>query len=224
MTILSKLRTPFRYSYSNAVLLLIVANAAVYLLFKFFPYYKDYFGLSFFGVMHKKMYWQPFTYMFIHADFMHFLFNMLGLLFFGVSVERSLGTKEFLLLYFFVGVFSGLFSVGIYYVSALWQIHNGFYPTMLLVNLIGASGAIYGILFSFAVIFPRARIFIYGIIPVPAPLLVAGYALIEVVSNFLGNSNVAHMTHLAGFGFAWVYFAIRMGVNPIKVWRNTFYD
>ena len=70
--------------------------------------------------------------------------------------------------------------------------------------------------------FPRSIIFIWGIIPVPAPIMVLGYAVIEFVSQFVGSSNVAHMTHLAGFGFAWLYFVVRMGVHPVRVWKDAY--
>lgn len=87
----------------------------------------------------------------------------------------------------------------------------------------GASGAIYAMLLAYAVIFPRSRIFIWGILPVPAPVLVIAYAVIELGSQIIGvSSNVAHMTHLAGFAFSWLYFVVRMGINPYKVWKNIY--
>lgn len=208
------LRKPFRYNYKNAVLWIILANTLLFFYFNFFNVFRlniYAFGLNCSGLIFNKFFWQPFTYMFLHAGWGHLIFNMLGLLFFGVNVERAIGTKEFLLIYFVTGVVSGLFSVGIYYL-------NGWY----LVNLIGASGAIYAVLFAYAVIFPKSVIYIWGIIPVPAPLLVIIYALVEFGEQFLSTSNVAHSTHLAGFGFAFLYFVIRMGINPIKVWRDAW--
>ena len=86
----------------------------------------------------------------------------------------------------------------------------------------GASGAIYSVLFFFFFFFPRSIIFIWGLIPVPAPVLVLIYALIEIGSQFLGSSNVAHMTHLFGFLAAWLYFVIRMGIHPIKIWKDIY--
>ena len=65
-------------------------------------------------------------------------------------------------------------------------------------------------------------IYIWGLLPVPAPLMVLGYGVIEFVSQFVSSSNVAHMTHLAGFAFAWLYFIARMGVHPIQVWKNAY--
>lgn len=217
MNLLNKIRTPFRYSFSNATLILITINVISYFLFNFTNLNDRLFGLSVAGFFYNKLFWQPISYMFIHSGMQHLFFNMLGLLFFGLSIEKTVGTKEFLLIYFFTGIMSGLFSVFAYFFYGKYLINLGVYPTIYLVNLVGASGAIYGVLFSYAVIFPRNRIFIWGLIPVPAPILVLAYAVIEFLSQFSG-SNVAHMTHLAGFGFAYLYFLIRMGINPIKVW------
>jgi len=160
--------------------------------------------------------------MFIHGDISHLFFNMLALLLFGSNLERALGSKEFLLMYFVIGVMSGLFSVGVYYGFGRYLLMNGYQPWTFGISLIGASGAIYGLLFAYAVVFPRSIIYIWGIIPVPAPLMVLAYAVIEFVSQFLSSSNVAHMTHLAGFAFAWLYFIVRMGVHPIRIWKNAY--
>lgn len=208
------LRKPFKYDYKNAVLGLIIANFLVFLYFNFFNIFnlnERAFALNAAGFIYGKMFWQPATYMFIHASWSHIVFNMLGLLFFGTAVEKSLGTKEFLLMYFFIGIFSGLFSAAFY-----------FFTGSYFVSLVGASGAIYGILFAYAVIFPKSVVYIWGIIPVPAPLLVILYALIEFFSQFAESSNVAHYTHLAGFGFSFLYFAVRMGINPFKIWKNAW--
>ena len=67
------------------------------------------------------------------------------------------------------------------------------------------------------------EISIWGIIPVPAPLLVVIYAVIEVGSQFLGrNTGVAHLTHLTGFALAWIYLVVRMGLHPIKIWKDAY--
>ena len=157
------------------------------------------------------MYWQFVTYMFVHSNLGHLFSNMLGLLFFGISVERSIGSKEFLLFYFLTGILCGVFSFFFYYFT------EGYF-----VFLMGASGVIYAILLLFAVIFPRSTIYIWGIIPLQAPVLVIVYTIFELVSQFSGNTNVAHYTHLAGFLFAWLYCLIRMGVNPWKVWKTNY--
>lgn len=208
------LRKPFKYIYGKATLWLIAVNLLVFFYFNFFNIFnlnENAFALNVVGFVFNRMFWQPVTYMFIHAGWSHIIFNMLGLLFFGIMVERAIGTKEFILMYFLIGIFSGLFSVFLYYFTG-----NYF------VSLVGASGAIYGILFAYAVIFPKSIVYIWGIVPVPSPLLVFLYALIEFFSQFFSVSNVAHYAHLSGFGFAFLYFVIRMGVNPFKVWKDAW--
>ena len=216
------LRKPFTYTFFRATLALILVNAAAHILFNTLPLNKNFFGLNVVCVIYNHYFWQPLTYMFVHGNFMHLFFNMFALLVFGTAVERVLGSKEFLLLYFFIGIMSGLFSFGVYYFYGRFLIANGIQPWTWGISLIGASGAVYGILFAYAVIFPRSTIFIWGIIPLPAPVMVLGYAIIEFVSQFVSSSNVAHMTHLAGFAFAYLYLLVRMGVHPIQVWKDTY--
>jgi Uncharacterized membrane protein (homolog of Drosophila rhomboid) len=175
-----------------------------------FPQLKGYLGLSVEGCIVYHFWWQPVTYLFVHSNVEHILFNMIGLFCFGIMVERAIGSKEFLLLYFFCGILDGLISLLLYY----------FMGTNVL--LIGASGAIYSILLVYAVLFPRSVISIWGIIPVPAPLLVIIYAVIEIGSQFIGASNVAHLTHLTGFVLAWLYLVVRMGLHPIKIWKDAY--
>lgn len=205
MTNRSLLRRPFRYSFFNATLYLIAANVLVFAAGYVSPLVTVYLSLHPLAVLSGYL-WQPFTYMFAHANLMHLLVNMLGLFFFGTQVERSMGSKEFLLFYFATGLMAGLASFGIFAATGAWN-------TMLL----GASGAVFAVLLAFAVVNPEALIYIYGIIPVRAPVLVLGYAGIEVASQlFSFRSSVAHLTHLAGFLWAWLYFLIRFGINPAK--------
>lgn len=217
MSLRSKIRTPFRYSFSNATLTIIALNVLSYLVFAVTPLNERLFGLSVAGFLYNKLLWQPVTYLFVHAGFRHLFFNMLALVFFGLSVEKAIGTKEFVLMYSVVGVLSGVFSVLAYFFYGKYLMRVGVYPTIYMVNIVGASGAIYGILFSYAAFFPRNRIFIWGLIPIPAPVLVLAYAVLAFFGQFSG-SNVAHMTHLAGFGCAFLYIVVRMGMNPLKIW------
>ena len=128
-----------------------------------------------------------------------------------LQVEKAIGSKEFTIFYLLCGIVSGALSFAVY-------VFMGEYRVFLL----GASGAVYAVLFAYAVVFPRSIIFIWGFIPVPAPLLVLIYAGIEFFSQFNPGSNVAHMTHLFGFLAAWLYFVIRMGIHPVKIWKNTY--
>lgn len=202
------IRRPFRYGYVNASIWLIAINVLVFALEYIFPTVMGYLAMTPVLVL-GGAYWQPFSYMFAHGSFTHLLVNMLGLLFFGTAVEKELGSKEFLLYYLLTGTLAGLFSFAFYLFS------GGAYIPML-----GASGAIFAVLLAFATLQPNAEILIWGIIPVRAPVMVLGYTVIEILSQAFGaQSSVAHLTHLAGFGFGWLYFLARFGVNP---WRRFF--
>lgn len=206
------IRKPFSYAFYNATIVIIAVNVFVYLLTSMFPglvYILSLNPVLFWGA---KMYWQPFTYMFVHGGFTHIFFNMLGLVFFGIATERAMGSKEFILMYLLCGFLSGAASLAVYTFTGMFHI-----------LLMGASGAIYSMLLAYAVIFPRSIIYIWGILPVPAPLLIVLYAIIEFGSQFFGmQGGVAHLTHLAGFGFAWLYFVVRMGIHPLKVWKDAY--
>ena len=208
----SLIRRRFTYKFYRASLYLIIINALVFLLTSLFPNLKVYLGLCPSLFLQYKMLWQPFTYMFVHSGSMHLISNMLGLFFFGLSLEKAIGSREFLLLYFTGGLLSGLLSLLLY-------ILTGTYSAFL----IGASGALFTILFSFAVVFPKANIYIWGLLPIPSPILILVYAAVELFSQFFGfRSNVAHFTHLFGFLVSYLYFIIRIGVNPFKVWKDAY--
>lgn len=207
----SILRKKFPYTFNNMTLVLIGINVVLFFLSSINSKVLYYGSMIPILILRDHYYWQFITYMFLHANITHLLFNMLGLFFFGSQVEKRIGSWEFLLFYLLTGILAGVFSYAVY----LW---TGNYVVILM----GASGAVYAVLLAFAVFFPFARIFIFGIIPVQAPVLVVIYTIIEVFSQVSGrNSNVAHLTHLAGFGFAYLYILIRMGVNPIEVWKRT---
>jgi membrane associated rhomboid family serine protease len=131
---------------------------------------------------------------------------MFGLLIFGTNVEKQMGSREFLLYYLLTGALAGVFSFGVYYFS------NPMVP------IIGASGAIFAVTFAYAVFFPDSILYIWGIIPLRAPVMVLGFTALELIFSITGHNNgVAHLTHLAGFAIGWFYFIIRFGVSP---WRR----
>lgn len=202
---ISILRKPLGYSFSNVTLYLIAANILVFALSYIFPRIERLLALNAAAMLSGAL-WQPFTYMFVHANLSHLLVNMLGLFFFGTAVERSMGSREFLLFYLLTGLLAGLASFAIYALSGAWYS-----------LLVGASGAVFALLLAFAIVNPDANIYLYGIIPVRAPVLVLGYAGIEIASQvFSFRTGVAHLTHLAGFAWAWLYFLVRFGINPAK--------
>ena len=129
--------------------------------------------------------WTLVTYMFLHAGFTHILFNMLGLYFFGPRVEQRIGSERFFALYMISGITGGLLS---------------FYSPGI--PIIGASGAVYGVMLAFARFWPRDQIFIWGIIPVEVRWLVLIYTVISLMG---WGSGVAHFAHLGGFLGAFLY-------------------
>lgn len=179
----------------------------------------DVLGLHFFKAADFHFY-QLFTYMFVHANFQHILFNMFALWMFGCVVERVLGTKKFILYYIICGLGAGLFQEAAQYVAISMdladqglafsmvdpKVFNGF-------TTVGASGAIYGVLLAFGMLFPNERIFIIPIpIPIKAKWLIAGYVAIELFSALTTpGDSVAHVAHLGGMVIG--FFLIRYWVK-----------
>jgi len=207
----SIIRRPFKYSNNGAVYWLIGINvlifAAMQLLGRnFWIFFVERMSMIPLTVRNGWV-WTFVTYMFIHYDFRHILFNMLGLFIFGMHVERQMGSREFLLYYFVTGTLAGIFSFAVYYLTGNY-----------VVALMGASGAVFAVELAYAVFFPDSIIYIWGILPLRAPVMVLGFTALELFFSLSGRrSNVAHLTHLAGFGFGWIYFLIRFGMNP---WRR----
>ncbi len=136
--------------------------------------------------------WTPITYMFVHANFMHIFFNMLVLFFFGPRLEMKLGAAKFLRLYFISGLTGALLSMAF----ALGPV----------VAIVGASGAVYGVLMGFAVLWPRDAIYIWGIVPIQARWLVGVMTAMTVFFGFGGaQDGVAHFAHLGGFLGGYLY-------------------
>jgi membrane associated rhomboid family serine protease len=164
------------------------------------------------AILGRGWVWQFVTYMFVHdpRSISHLLFNMFALFIFGRHVERHMGSREFLLYYLLTGVLAGIFSF-------LSYIFTG----NVLITLMGASGAVFAVQLAFAAFFPDSIIYIWGILPLRAPVMVLGFTALELFFMFTGfNANVAHATHLAGFGFGWLYFLVRFGINPWRAMRR----
>lgn len=210
MSLHSFIRKPFHYEFRNCALILIGINFLVFIINRLMPVTVNYLALTPRWLLQYGMFWQVFTYQFVHDQFSlsHIISNMIGLFFFGVSVERRVGSKEFLLLYLLSGTLCGILSLAIYILTGTVDVH-----------LMGASGAIFAILLAYAVLYPDSIIYLWAIIPIPAPILVLGYAAIETFFLVTGTSQgVAHGTHLIWFAVAWAYVVIRFGINPVKVW------
>lgn len=199
-------RRPLPYHDGNITYILIGINLLVFFLANINGQFLTYLAMNPALTVVEGYVWQPVTYMFAHSGISHLVFNMLGLFFFGTQVEQQLGSWEFLLFYLLTGVAAGLFSLGVYWITGSYYVF-----------LLGASGAVFAVLLAFATFFPNAQIYIFGIIPVRAAVLVIGYTVIELFSQMSGRGgNIAHLTHLAGFGFAYLYFVVRVGINPYR--------
>ncbi len=154
---------------------------------------------------------QLLTYMFMHHDGRHLLFNMLGLVVFGPAVEYSWGPKRFLFYYLFAGFGALALDFGVKF----YQIHAMGYPADFFDfhSLVGASGAVFGLLAAYGLMFPNNVLqLLFPPIPIKAKYLVLGYAGIELYSGFTGsNSGIAHFAHIGGalFGFLLIMY-----------WRN----
>jgi membrane associated rhomboid family serine protease len=162
-----------------------------------------YLGLVPILVWKKYFLWQLATYIFLHGGFSHILFNLLALWMFGGELENFWGSRKFLFYFFFCGIGAGICTV----VFSPYQ----FIP------VIGASGAIYGILLAFGWLFPNRPIYIYFLFPIPAKFLVIIYGLIELYASMEGTGGgIAHLTHLGGLFFGIIYMAypvIRQGIR-----------
>ena len=153
--------------------------------------------------------WQILTHMFMHGGFWHIFFNMYSLLMFGSILERSLGTKKYLIFYFVTGLGAAALHTGVEWLQARVFIANGIaqaYQQLLVTPTLGASGAIYGVLIGFAMLYPQARLtLIFPPIPMTAKWLVIIFATIELFSGINGiQDGVAHFAHLGGMLFGWL--------------------
>jgi membrane associated rhomboid family serine protease len=159
-------------------------------------------GLSPQDVLTSGRIWEPATYLFVHSprSFGHVLFNMLAVWMFGVELERRWGTVAFAKYYFVTGIGAGLTTV---LVSLLPFAATApvYYTTT-----VGASGAVYGLLLAWALIFPHRQILFMLIFPLPARvfvLILGGIAFLSALGA--GGGPVAHMTHLGGLVVGWIY-------------------
>ena len=188
----------------------------------------DILGLHFFLASDFRI-WQFFTYMFMHGGFTHILMNMFMLWMFGMVVENVWGPRKFLFYYIVCGVGAGLCQelaqYATYLVEGLANFDSVRVGTTVLpmdvylnmMNTVGASGAIYGVLLAFGMLFPEERMFIIPIpIPIKAKWIVMGSIVVELFSA-IGTSNdgVAHLAHLGGMLFGFIL---------IRYWKKRPYS
>ncbi len=185
----------------------------------------EYLGLHYIGASNFRPY-QFVTYMFMHGSFGHLFFNMFALWMFGNTLENAWGPKRFLIFYFVCGIGAGLTQELVQYIQLhdiiqnyeYVRIDNSSLPVDDYLNLlttVGASGAVYGILLAFGMMWPNSRIYIYFAIPIKAKWFVIIYGVLElfsgIFSGFSSVDNVAHFAHVGGMVF---------GLFLILYWRH----
>ena len=147
--------------------------------------------------------WQPVTHMFMHGGFWHILFNMYTLVMFGSVVERALGTKDFIIFYLITGLGAVALHIGVEWLEINYL--NGSLAAAVLTPMVGASGAIYGVLVAFAMMYPEARLtLIFPPITLDAKWWVGIFVALELLLGITGTQiSIAHFAHLGGalFGF-----------------------
>jgi membrane associated rhomboid family serine protease len=201
---------PGQFSYkpalfTDAIKILVSVNFGIFLLQTiartegmFFPL----FGLVPKLVWSEFMLWQPFTYLFFHGSIWHVLINMFVLWMFGSELERLWGKEHFLKFYFVTGVGAGLVTM----IIGL----NSMTP------IVGASGAVYGVLLAYGLTYPNRTVYLYGIIPIKSLWFVIGIGVIAFMSSFDNVSQISHLTHLSGMMIG--YLMLRRPVRFNDLW------
>ena len=168
------------------------------------------FGLTAYRVIHEFYLWQLVTYMFLHGGWFHIIFNMYTLWMFGSDLERLWGGKKFVTYYFLTGIGAGIVDV------TLNTIFGSLIPT------IGCSGAVYGVLLAYGMLFPERIIYLWMMIPVRAKWFAVVMGGIEFVFSFGGpGSGISHFAHLGGMLFGYLYLR---GWSLPSGWQSRYQD
>ncbi|MBR5803474.1 MAG: rhomboid family intramembrane serine protease [Bacteroidaceae bacterium] len=205
----------------NLLIINVLVFVASYVLRGYGVDLNNMFGLHFFMASDFKIY-QFFTYLFLHGGFEHLFFNMFAVWMFGRILENVWGPRRYLFYYIVCGVGAGLCQELIQFLDYVIELApysrvdmgGGFIISMEeylnYMNTVGASGAVYGILLAFGMLFPNEQMFIFPLpMPIKAKYFVIGYAAIELVLGISGRGdNIAHFAHLGGmlFGFLLIMY------------------
>jgi membrane associated rhomboid family serine protease len=191
--------------FTDAIKILVSVNFGIFLLQTiartegmFFPL----FGLVPKLVWSEFMLWQPFTYLFFHGSIWHVLINMFVLWMFGSELERLWGKEHFLKFYFVTGVGAGL-------VTIIFGLNS-------MTPIVGASGAVYGVLLAYGLTYPNRTVYLYGIIPIKSLWFVIGIGVIAFMSSFDNISQISHLTHLSGMVIG--YLMLKRPVRFNDLW------
>lgn len=196
----------FNWSFPTGVKWLIISNVAIYLVYFFGSYLR---GEPIFGSLElvpaqvaRGEIWQLATYLFLHdlGSIWHILFNMLTLWMFGAPIEETWGTRRFVTYYFVCGI-----GAGICVVVVDLMIGQAYLRT------IGASGAIYGLLLAFGMMFPNQTVLMSFLFPIKAKYMVIIFGVIAFLSSFRAGSTVSNLAHLGGMIFGFIYMKTQFG-------------
>jgi len=169
----------------------------------------EWFALNPLGEGYNFQVWQLITYQFMHGGFSHIFFNMFILWMFGMEVENIWGSKKFLYFYLICGISAGLAQL---FISPLFSI-----PAIT----IGASGAIFGVMIAFAMLFPDRYIFLYFLIPIKAKYLIGFLFVLEIFWIGDAGSDVAHLAHLGGAVAGFIFILLDKNIDvPFKRMLN----
>ena len=215
--------TRTRSNYSSylppAVKWLLIANVAVFVLnyLAMLVWGRDPFrvlGLTPREVLGKGYLWQLVGYMFVHEGLWHILINMLTLWMFGMDLERGWGRRRFLEYYFLCGAGAGLCVIA---ASALFGGMGS--------RTIGASGAVYGLLLAFGMLYPDRVVLFSFLFPMKAKYFVMIIGAIAFLSSFEGGTGVSHVAHLGGMIFGYLYLRMRLPrLNLLSGVRRRYRD
>ena len=164
--------------------------------------------------------WQIITHMFMHGGFWHIFFNMYTLVMFGTVLERAIGSKKFLVFYFITGLGAVLLHQGVEFMrihmmdTSNMQLYYSAVADILRTPTVGASGAIYGVLIGYGLLYPESVLMLmFPPIPLKAKWMVMIFIAIELFTGVAGTADgVAHFAHLGGMLFGWLLLVI---------WRKT---
>jgi membrane associated rhomboid family serine protease len=184
---------------STALKAIIAINVIMFAMTSFVDSLVPRLGLVPTFVLHDAWVWQIATYMFLHGGVFHIAFNMLALWMFGAELERIWGTRYFLKFYLVTGIGAGALTV------LISLLPFEFAQQLQRSIVIGASGAIYGLLLAYAMYFPDRPIYMYFVFPIPAKVFVAIMGAIAFFSSLSEAGGVANATHLGGLLVAYVF-------------------
>jgi len=206
-------------NFPNGVKWLLISNTAVFVLS--YLLHQTAFGEIFNllalvprAVVYHFAIWQLVTYLFLHGGIQHLLFNMLALWMFGATLERDWGTRRFLKYYFLCGIAAGVCDVTVNALMGNWY-----------TSTIGASGAIYGVLLAFGVLYPEAIILFLFIFPIQAKYFVMIVGAMALLGSLNVNSGVSNVAHLGGMIFGLIYLKVRfpkVDLYEVRRWYRNY--